>query len=141
MFRRAIGPSLTDHSDLFVSDFQTHPGVFGSRRPNIDKSFRDMLNLFRHATLGRNSDFYNMTHTDRNALGGLEYRSLRLLVKIVFCTSSFREYLSMSLICAAYFFGLHLFGAICLVTWIQHADSKYKNVLSQAGQNMNWWCV
>jgi len=47
-----------------------------------------MLALSHHATLGRNSDFRNLTREDREKLGGIEYRSLRLLLKIAFCPSS-----------------------------------------------------
>lgn len=45
-----------------------------------------MLKLSRYATLGRNSNFRNLTRDDREKLGGIEYRSLRLLLKIAFCT-------------------------------------------------------
>ncbi|KAJ4267541.1 hypothetical protein NW762_003648 [Fusarium torreyae] len=79
--------------------------------------------LSRQATIGRNSQFHNLTAQDRKLLGGIEYRSLKLLLKIV----------------TAYFFGIHLLGAICLVGWIQTADSKYKEVLETAGQDKNWW--
>lgn len=44
------------------------------------------LALSRHATIGRNSDFKNLTEADREKIGGLEYRSLQLLLKVVFCT-------------------------------------------------------
>ncbi|RFU78452.1 trk family potassium uptake [Trichoderma arundinaceum] len=62
-----------------------------------------ILALSHHATLGRNSEFDNLTKEDREKLGGIEYRSLKLLLKVVF----------------PYFFGLHLFGAVCLVGWIR----------------------
>lgn len=39
----------------------------------------------------------------------------------------------------AYFFGLHLFGAICLLGWIQYADPKYRAYLGECGQDKNWW--
>src|SRR6478735_8996193 len=39
--------------------------------------------LSRQATIGRNSDFQNLTSHDRELLGGIEYRSLKLLLKIV----------------------------------------------------------
>lgn len=45
---------------------------------------KDMLALSKRATLGRNSDFSNLTKEDREKLGGIEYRSLKLLVKVVF---------------------------------------------------------
>lgn len=48
----------------------------------------DGLSLSRHATIGRNSIFQNLTEEDRIRIGGIEYRSLRLLLKIVFCKLS-----------------------------------------------------
>lgn len=79
--------------------------------------------LSRQATIGRNSEFHNLTSHDRELLGGIEYRSLKLLLKIV----------------TAYFFGIHLFGAICLVGWIQTANPKYREYLQSTGQDKNWW--
>lgn len=38
--------------------------------------------LSRETTVGRNSQFHNLTAEDRLELGGIEYRSLRLLLKI-----------------------------------------------------------
>ncbi|OAQ60915.1 cation transport protein domain-containing protein [Pochonia chlamydosporia 170] len=84
---------------------------------------KNMFALSKHATLGRNSEFSNLTREDREKLGGIEYRSLKLLVKVVF----------------AYFFGLHIFGAICLVGWIRYCDPKYRDVLAQSAQNPTWW--
>ncbi|CAG9951597.1 unnamed protein product [Clonostachys rosea f. rosea IK726] len=83
----------------------------------------ETLGLSHFATIGRNSEFTNMTRSDWEKLGGTEYRSLQLLLKIV----------------VGYFFGLHLFGAICIVGWIQYADPKYKEYLASTGSNMNWW--
>ncbi|KAF1969798.1 potassium transporter [Bimuria novae-zelandiae CBS 107.79] len=83
----------------------------------------DMPYLSTQATIGRNSQFSNLTAQDRERLGGIEYRSLKLLLKIVL----------------AYFFGLHLFGAICLVGWIQNANPKYLDYLKECGQDKNWW--
>ncbi|OAX79563.1 hypothetical protein ACJ72_06115, partial [Emergomyces africanus] len=40
------------------------------------------LPLSSHATLGHNSQFRNLTTEDREKLGGIEYRSLKLLLKI-----------------------------------------------------------
>ncbi|KAL4939589.1 hypothetical protein BDV06DRAFT_224861 [Aspergillus oleicola] len=79
--------------------------------------------LSSQATVGRNSGFRNLTAQDRETLGGIEYRALRLLLKIVTC----------------YFFGLHAFGVICLLPWILHADSRYRQYLQECGQNSVWW--
>lgn len=82
-------------------------------------------NLSSQATQSRNSRFNNLTAADCEMLGGIEYRALKLLLKIV----------------TGYFLGLHLFGAICLVGWILHADPKYRNYLAECGQGNVWWCV
>ncbi|CRL31292.1 Cation transporter [Penicillium camemberti] len=79
--------------------------------------------LFCHLSNSRNSQFHNLSAKDPETLGGIEYRSLKLLLKIV----------------VGYFFGLHLFGAICLVGWILHADPKYRGYLAECGQGNVWW--
>jgi hypothetical protein len=43
----------------------------------------DIPYLSSQATIGRNSQFNNLTSQDREQLGGIEYRSLKLLLKIV----------------------------------------------------------
>lgn len=58
------------------------------RRPSITSqqqqpALNDKPFLSRQATIGRNSQFKNLTSEDREALGGIEYRSLKLLLKIV----------------------------------------------------------
>ncbi|KFY67643.1 hypothetical protein V497_00265, partial [Pseudogymnoascus sp. VKM F-4516 (FW-969)] len=78
--------------------------------------------LSRETTVGRNSQFHNLTAEDRVKLGGIEYRSLRLLLKIT----------------SGYFFGLHIFGVICLLPWIHNAPSKYTEWLQECGQNKTW---
>ncbi|KAJ5170522.1 uncharacterized protein N7500_003305 [Penicillium coprophilum] len=105
--------------------------VLGSS-PSVQKNQKEtphdmkqlnLPNISSHATLGRNSQFHNLSAEDRERLGGIEYRSLKLLLKIV----------------VGYFFGLHLFGAICLVGWILHADPKYRDYLAECGQGSVWW--
>lgn len=50
---------------------------------NPQPAINDVPFLSRQATLGRNSQFKNLTSHDREILGGIEYRSLKLLLKIV----------------------------------------------------------
>ncbi|KAH1626765.1 hypothetical protein KXX21_003962 [Aspergillus fumigatus] len=114
-------------SSMFVVGPPTSHGSKPQTQP-LDQSLSQQLDLpelSSQATIGRNSQFYNLTEEDREMLGGIEYRSLKLLLKIV----------------TGYFFGLHLFGAICLVGWIQHADSKYREYLAKCGQGNVWWYV
>ncbi|KAI0584579.1 Potassium transport protein 1 [Pyrenophora tritici-repentis] len=56
-------------------------------------------------------------------LGGVEYRALRVLLKITI----------------GYFFGLHIFGVICLLPWIHLAPSKYQDLLASHGVDKTWW--
>ncbi|KAF7593065.1 hypothetical protein BBP40_012082 [Aspergillus hancockii] len=111
-------------SSLFV--LGTHPSKSQGSQLREAVSLSKSSNLpciSSQATLGRNSGFYNLTVEDRERLGGIEYRGLKLLLKIVI----------------GYFVGLHIFGAICLVGWIQYADPKYRNYLDECGQNHIWW--
>ncbi|KAK8927851.1 Low-affinity potassium transport protein [Metarhizium anisopliae] len=95
-----------------------------SRAPTLHRAAADQMPyLSRRATIGRNSRFHNLTSRDRQELGGIEYRSLQLLLKVV----------------VIYFFGMHVFGAIGLVGWILHANPKYDAYLQQCGQNSIWW--
>lgn len=41
----------------------------------------------------------------------------------------------------AYFFGLHIFGAICLVPWIKLAPPVYKETLKESALGETWWYV
>ncbi|KHN97226.1 Potassium transport protein, high-affinity [Metarhizium album ARSEF 1941] len=83
----------------------------------------DMPYLSSGATVGRNSQFYNLTRQDRNELGGIEYRSLKLLLKVV----------------VVYYFGVHLVGAIGLVGWILQGSPKYAAHLAEFAQDKIWW--
>lgn len=66
--------------------------VIGRERPPRERresvtSQQPALNglpfLSNQVTIGRNSQFLNMTQEDKEQLGGIEYRSLKLLLKIV----------------------------------------------------------
>ncbi|KAL4808403.1 cation transporter [Aspergillus unguis] len=124
----AKGRQLSDLSLYRVAAVQFAPSISSARgskiRPAVSLS-RDanLPGLSSQATLGRNSQFLNLTLEDRERLGGAEYRSLRLLLKIVI----------------GYFFGLHIIGAICLAAWIHHANPKYRNYLDECAQNHTWW--
>ncbi|KAL4865867.1 hypothetical protein BDV12DRAFT_210819 [Aspergillus spectabilis] len=101
-----------------VRDSQIRPAVSLSNDPNLP-------GLSKQATLGRNSQFLNLTAKDRERLGGIEYRSLRLLLKIVI----------------GYFFVIHLLGIVCLAAWIEHAHPKYRDYLDECAQNRIWWAI
>lgn len=129
-FRRTASNVLSATMPLErVASMMFRPGVSASddrrsHRPSPPTYNQLALpNISSQATIGRNSQFHNLTTEDRERIGGIEYRSLKLLLKIV----------------TGYFFGLHLFGAICLIPWILHADPKYRDYLKECGQGSVWW--
>ncbi|EWY79271.1 hypothetical protein FOYG_17552 [Fusarium oxysporum NRRL 32931] len=83
----------------------------------------DLPQLSSRVTIGRNSQFHGLTAEERETLGGMEYRSLKLLF-----------WISMG-----YFLALHILGVICLIPWIQHAPAKYTDYLDEIGQDKIWW--
>ncbi|KAE8158824.1 cation transport protein-domain-containing protein [Aspergillus tamarii] len=122
--RDASNPLERVASSLFVLGSQPSKTQGSQLREAISISKSSNLpSISAEATLGRNSKFYNLTAEDRERLGGIEYRALKILLKTVL----------------GYFFGLHIIGAICLVGWIQYAGPKYRDYLKECGQNHIWW--
>ncbi|KAJ4993502.1 potassium ion transporter [Stagonosporopsis vannaccii] len=73
-------------------------------------------------TIGRNSNFVDLTEDQREELGGIEYRALKLL----------------AIILVIYFVGFHLLGMVCLTPWITR-DAHYSSVVQDVGINPVWW--
>ncbi|EXK77899.1 hypothetical protein FOQG_17412 [Fusarium oxysporum f. sp. raphani 54005] len=122
---RSMERVVTVASSMFVIGSTREPQKERSltRTPTIAAG--DFPQLSREVTIGRNSLFHNLSSKDREELGGIEYQSLKLLLKIVLM----------------YFFGLHLIGVICLITWIQYANPKYTNYIAECGQDKIWWTI
>ncbi|KFG87317.1 putative cation transporter [Metarhizium anisopliae] len=120
---RSIDRAAALASSLFVIGSEPTHSSISRELTRRRRASDDMPYLSTGASIGRNSRFYNLTRQDRNELGGIEYRSLKLLLKVV----------------VAYYFGVHLIGAIGLVGWILHADSKYAAHLDEFAQDKIWW--
>ncbi|KAK3375307.1 cation transport protein-domain-containing protein [Podospora didyma] len=73
-------------------------------------------------TIGRNSQFPDLTEEQREELGGIEYRSLKTLALVLIC----------------YFWGFSLLGIACLLPWILDID-RWGQVVEEAGQSKTWW--
>ena len=89
----------------------------------------------------RASEPIDLASLSREELGGIEYRALRVLLKIAAGTYLPKMRWMSQLTAVGYFFGLHLFGVICLIPWIHTADAKYKDYLASLGQDKTWWYV
>lgn len=73
-------------------------------------------------TIGRNSNFVDLTEDQREELGGIEYRALKTLAWVL----------------CAYFVGFHLLGMVCLTPWITRSR-RYSQVVKDVGVNPVWW--
>lgn len=73
-------------------------------------------------TIGRNSNFAGMSEDQRDEVGGIEYRSLKALAKVLI----------------SYFVGFSIFGVVCLLPWIRFSD-QYGAVVDAAAQSRTWW--
>lgn len=88
-----------------------------------DKDQDEAPYLSWQPTLGRNSQFHDLTEDQREELGGIEYRSLKTL----------------SLILTMYFWGFWILAVICLTPWI--LNSSYGSIVDNAGQSRAWWGI
>ncbi|RAR04113.1 potassium transport protein TRK1/TRK2 [Stemphylium lycopersici] len=89
---------------------------------NKDEDEDPMPYLSWTPTLGRNSNFVDLTEEQREELGGIEYRALKLLAVILI----------------VFYLGWHTIGVICLAPWITH-DSHYSEVVRDVGIDPTWW--
>ena len=73
-------------------------------------------------TIGRNSAFVDLTESQREELGGIEYRALK----------------SLALVLTVYFWGFMILGFIGLLPWILKSKT-YGLVVTSIGQGRTWW--
>lgn len=70
-------------SSMFVLGKASSRSRSRSRRASVSRAPSSLPQLSSQATEGRNSQFFNITVEDRERLGGMEYRALKLLLKII----------------------------------------------------------
>ncbi|KAI0969278.1 cation transport protein-domain-containing protein [Xylaria arbuscula] len=87
------------------------------------KEMNPMPYLSWEPTIGRNSQFVDLTEDQRDELGGIEYRSLKTL----------------ALVLTIYFWGYSILGIITLLPWIVHNNPYYGSILEADGINRVWW--
>lgn len=73
-------------------------------------------------TVGRNSTFVHLSEEQKEELGGVEYRAVKLLIKILLF----------------YYIGFHIFGFVCLTAWVSK-EPKYKQMSRSEGFSPTWW--
>ncbi|KAB8227978.1 potassium ion transporter [Aspergillus alliaceus] len=103
-----------------------------TRRPTFTSVFRSLTQerdrntlpyLSWNATVGRNSQFVDLTEEQRDELGGIEYRALKTLAVVLIC----------------YYVCFHLLGIICLWPWIM--TTRWGSAVTKIGQGRPWWAI
>lgn len=115
---------------------RSHGVNMGDRRSTIARTFnslttirtRDRMEdpmpyLSWQPTLGRNSQFVNLTEEQREELGGIEYRALKTLAKVLII----------------YYIGFHVLGMVIQLPWIMH--TRWRSVPIDNGIDPGWWGV
>lgn len=73
-------------------------------------------------TVGRNSTFMKMTDEQKDELGGIEYRAVKLLIKIIVC----------------YYLGFLIVPSFMLLIWV-YCMPGYKTMLNDSAITPGWW--
>uniref|UniRef100_A0A060T5Z8 Potassium transport protein n=1 Tax=Blastobotrys adeninivorans TaxID=409370 RepID=A0A060T5Z8_BLAAD len=73
-------------------------------------------------TLGRNSNFIDLTQAQKEELGGVEYRALKLLAQILI----------------AYYVGFHIIGVVLILPWAVRS-AGYAQIIRESGITPVWW--
>jgi potassium uptake Trk family protein len=72
--------------------------------------------------VGRNSVFVDLSQKQKEELGGVEYRSIKLLTRVL----------------VVYYVGFHILGFVLLVPWITNTH-RYQPAVSNSGVSLSWW--
>ncbi|KAL4747355.1 hypothetical protein BDW72DRAFT_183017 [Aspergillus terricola var. indicus] len=99
----------------------TFNGIFRSLTQERDRPTLPYLSW--DATVGRNSNFIDLTEEQRDELGGIEYRALKTLAVVLI----------------SYYVLFHVLGVICLTPWIM--ETHWGSVVTAAGQGRPWWAI
>lgn len=114
-------PHLGEAKGSIGRTFNTLSTIKTRDRPEMSDP---MPYLSWQATIGRNSAFVGLTEEQREELGGIEYRALKTLAKIL----------------VIYFVGFHLSGLFVNMPFIL-LKQHYKQVVQKFGQDPAWWAV
>lgn len=117
--RSKSGVSLTNAKSSMAKTF----GSLTTAR-STDRYTDPMPYLSWQATIGRNSKFVGLNQAQREELGGIEYRALKTLAKVL----------------VAYYVGFHILAMAILLPWILHTQ-PWKSYVRSCGVVPGWWAV
>lgn len=114
-----------DQSNNPLNRFRSRRGTLNTIVQSItqERDRNTLPYLSWDATVGRNSNFVDLTEEQRDELGGIEYRSLKTLAVVLI----------------AYYVCFHLLGIVCLIPWALH--THWSSVIEANGQGRPWWGI
>jgi hypothetical protein len=116
---------MHDDHENHLKHSKSRAGTFQTIRSALSSGKDDpMPYLSWEPTVGRNSAFVDLSESQREELGGIEYRSLK----------------SLALILTLYFVGFSLLAVVGLLPWILN-DQKYIGIVNADGQGKVWWGI
>ncbi|KAL4805065.1 cation transport protein-domain-containing protein [Aspergillus unguis] len=131
--RNSTFPRMDTRPTFRETKDEDDPSPLGrNRRPTLTGIFRSLTQererptlpyLSWDATVGRNSNFVDLTEEQRDELGGIEYRALKTLAVVLI----------------SYYVLFHILGVICLTPWIM--ETHWGEVVKRAGQGRPWWAI
>jgi Trk-type K+ transport system membrane component len=134
--RPLTGASVYNRGRIHTTDDNNGPQASGLRPRSRTRTLGSFLTRTKEEdedpmpylswtpTLGRNSNFVDLSEEQREELGGIEYRALKML----------------ALILTVYFVGFHLLGMACLTPWIMHTKS-FKEIVEKVNVQPFWWGI
>ena len=138
--RMEAGEAHNDHRRRFRKQLRrlTSSGMVrnftnASTRPESESESDDEFGLGRTMstnylswvpTVGRNSTFVHLTDEQKDELGGVEYRAVKLLIKII----------------VVYYVGYHLIALAMMWIYISKRPN-YQEILRAQGINPTWWAI
>lgn len=125
--RHFKSPALRATSSAYSSNYDDDSDYDDSDEEDSDdgKSLLKVMStnyLSWVPTVGRNSTFVHLSEEQKEELGGVEYRAIKLLIKII----------------VIYYVGFHIFGFVCLLPYIIY-QPQYKADVTDAKITPTWW--
>ncbi|GAA5879171.1 hypothetical protein JCM8547_001603 [Rhodosporidiobolus lusitaniae] len=111
--RNAVDRNMTMQRTTTIMSTHSHPGTRGggSLKDDAQSGVKPVSYISFDAVVGRNSKFHGLTSAQQDELGGVEYRALTLLLRIV----------------VAYWLFCQLIAVLCLAPWLTYSK-KYQPV-------------
>ena len=122
-----------DDEETDENDDEEDPGYYGFHVDNdVALNFPDQIHplsktmssnyLSWKPKVARNSNFIGLSKVQKDELGGVEYRAIKLLCRIL----------------VVYYVGFHVMAFVMLLPWICR-DSKYAHIVRGDGVSPAWW--